>query len=145
MKRWQVIAAAMLLFACGLGTGLFLARGAAQPRPRSGPGPAGGRPDAQFARLMEARLSAIRRIERELDLTPEQREKIEGLVQETQARTRQAWQEMQPRLREEFRSLREGIRGVLTPEQQQEFERLMRRPRPGGGDEVMGRTNRPPD
>ncbi|MFN0068893.1 MAG: hypothetical protein ACKVYV_14805 [Limisphaerales bacterium] len=143
MKRWQVIAAAVLLFACGLGTGLFLARGATQPRLR--PDLAGGRPDAQFARLMEARLFAIRRLERELDLTTEQREKIEALVKETQARTRQAWQDMQPRLREEFRTLREGIRGVLTPEQEKEFERLMRRPRSGAGGEILGRTNRPPD
>lgn len=141
MKRWQVIAAAALLFASGLGTGLFLARGSAAPRPRPD---AAARPDAQFARLMEARLFAIRRMERELDLTPEQREQIEALVQDTQARTKQAWQDMQPRLREEFRTLREGIRGVLTPGQQKEFERLLRRPRPGAGGEVMGRTNRPP-
>lgn len=140
MKRWQVIAAAALLFASGIGTGLFLARGSASPRPRPD---AAARPEAQFARLMEARLSAIRRMERELDLTPEQREKIEALVKETQSRTKQAWQDMQPRLRDEFRTLREGIRGVLTPEQQRQFEKLMRRPKPGGG-EIMGRTNRPP-
>lgn len=142
MKRWQVIAAAVLLFASGLGTGLFLARGSAAPRSR----PAGAaRPDAQFARMMEARLFAIRRMERELDLSPRQREQIEALVKETQSRTRQAWQDMQPRLREEFRTLRDGIRGVLTPEQQKQFEKLMRRPRPGAGGEVMGRTNPPSD
>lgn len=143
MKRWPVIAAAVLLFLSGLGTGWLLAR----PRSAGGPPPppAGGPPEAQLARMLEARLFAVRRLERELDLTPEQRARIEALVQETQGRTRQAWQEMQPRLRDEFRRLREDIRAVLTPEQREQFDRLQRRPRPGPAGEPRHRLGRPQD
>lgn len=141
MKRWPVIAAAVLLFLSGLGTGWLLAR----PRGGVPPPHAGGPPEVQFARMMEARLFAIRRLERELDLTPEQRERIEALVKETQGRTRQAWQDLQPRLRDEFRRLREDIRAVLTPEQRGQFEELLRRPRPGPGGEPRPRPGRPQD
>jgi Spy/CpxP family protein refolding chaperone len=139
VKRWQVIAAALLLFATGAGSGYFVARAGAG-RPQAARAPAG------LDRAAEARFFALRRIQRELDLQPAQRERIEALIRDSQGRMRKIFQEVQPRAREEMKFLREQIRRELTPEQRQDFERLLRRPegRPGEPRNPESGAGRPP-
>jgi len=58
-----------------------------------------------------------------LDLTAEQRTKIEAILAEDSVKARQIFREMKPRLRARFDSTTAAVRAVLTPEQREEFER----------------------
>jgi len=68
-------------------------------------------------------------MDRELALTREQRERIEKIIAESQDRTRSLWKPIAPQMGKEMQSVRESIRGELTPEQQRKFDELIR-PRP---------------
>jgi Spy/CpxP family protein refolding chaperone len=69
------------------------------------------------------RKDFMERLNRELDLSPEQREHIEKIVGEGQDRTRELW-------RVEWIETRQQIRKELGPKQQAQFEELFKsRPR----------------
>ncbi len=57
---------------------------------------------------------------RDLDLTPEQRERIDKILTESQEQTRKA-------IHEEFQRTKASFREVLTPEQQARFDDLIKR------------------
>jgi len=65
----------------------------------------------------------LRRVEGELDLTTEQRERIDQILKESQERTRKF---IAPRIREETQRAREEFREVLTHEQQVRFDELLK-------------------
>ena len=77
-----------------------------------------------------------------LDLTAEQRAKIERILAEDRTKARAIFREMKPRLRARFDSTTAAVREVLTPEQRVEFERyraerraaMRKRYGRGGGD-----------
>lgn len=77
-----------------------------------------------------------------LDLTEEQRAEIDSILAADRAKTDSMFREIRPRLRARYDSTTSRIRGVLTAEQQQEFdryrqerrERFRRRYRPGPDD-----------
>src|SRR5712671_5619843 len=64
----------------------------------------------------------VRRMAQELELTPEQRVKINEIVHESQERTRLLYSLIGDDVREEMRHTRESIREQLTPEQTKKFE-----------------------
>jgi len=69
------------------------------------------------------------RLERHLDLTPEQLTRIEEIVRESHAEGRSLHEELLPRVRSQMDETRRRIREVLTPEQQEKFDELDRRHR----------------
>src|ERR1035441_7482841 len=69
----------------------------------------------------------IVRMERELDLTAEQREPIDKVLKEGQERTKKLMETVEPRRREEFKKTMEDFRAVLTPEQRSRFDELVKR------------------
>jgi Spy/CpxP family protein refolding chaperone len=66
----------------------------------------------------------VRRLTRELDLRPEQRQQVEAILRETGQEFAKLRGEMAPRIREIRGRGRERIRAVLDPEQQAKFETL---------------------
>ncbi len=143
MKEWRIVLAALVIFASGVVTGaltFMLSKQLSGKRdggpfvsqnPRAGltPGSFNPRHEAQIRDLM-------RRMDGTLELTPDQRERILGIVTNSQHRMQQIFQEMAPRTREEFRALHGRIRSELQPWQQREFDRLTRprnRPHDGSG------------
>lgn len=60
----------------------------------------------------------------ELDLTPEQRTRIDGIMARRRARTDSLWQTDGTRIRASVDSTRAEIRAVLTPAQAVEYDRL---------------------
>lgn len=60
----------------------------------------------------------------ELDLTPEQRARIDGIMARRRERTDSLWQTDGARIRAAVDSTRAEIRGVLTPVQAAEYDRL---------------------
>src|SRR5437764_5340212 len=67
---------------------------------------------------------AIARMDRRLKLTPAQREKIEEVMRETRARTEQLRHEFHSRRTSVIRGARDEIRSLLTPEQQDDYDRF---------------------
>ena len=106
----------MLIFGTGVVTGALVVRNServqAPLRPRN---ISQTRPVGTFS-PGGLRIEFLRRAQRDLDLNPEQRERIDKLLKESQERTRAELQ----RTKEEFQQ-------VLTPEQRTRFEELMKK------------------
>jgi Spy/CpxP family protein refolding chaperone len=65
-------------------------------------------------------------MERDLDLTPAQREPIDKILQEGQERMKKLMETVEPRRRDELKKTIDEFRGVLTPEQQTRFDELLK-------------------
>jgi len=114
-RYWMWAALAVALVA-GLGSGVALDRLVLSGPPRA------------ERRAHEHRQRAERYVEeltRELDLSPEQRSRVESILEANHEKARAYWE----RARDEYRTLREEfrseIRAALTAEQQQRFDELL--------------------
>ncbi len=127
MNTWKVILATVVIFSAGVFTGGLLVKQTSKPEPV---------PSPQFGRIQ-----MLRRLSRLLSLTPEQNERLDTIMRESQERTKVYWELLEPELRGEFRKTREESREVLTPEQRKQFDELLkqRQRRPG----LMTPTNAP--
>jgi Spy/CpxP family protein refolding chaperone len=116
--RPRVKGALLLLFAFLLGTaagalgfGLYQGRAGWWRQPR----------DSERARQF-----MLRRLTRELDLRPDQRQQVEGVLRETGQEFARLQEEIGPRVRDIRGRSRERIRAILSPEQQVKLEALER-------------------
>ncbi len=126
MNAWKVILATMVIFAAGVVTGGMLSwklqhaylaqrqHALAERRPQP-PSPGG------------ARLEFLRRAQRELNLTPDQRERVDAVLKESQERNRKLMEPVAPQLRLELQRTKEEFRQILTPEQQVRFDELLKK------------------
>jgi Spy/CpxP family protein refolding chaperone len=121
---------------------------AAEPAPRAGDDPRLDGRGERGERIGPGRMGGGRYLEvvaRELELTDEQRARLDEILREQQARMAEITRETRPRMQEVARDTREAIHNVLTPEQKARFEELrgqrdrrmgpregVRRPRPDG-------------
>jgi len=70
----------------------------------------------------------------ELNLNPAQRERIESVLREAQARLRELWVPVAPRARNEIEAARRDIEALLIPDQRARWDEARRRrgvPKPG--------------
>lgn len=72
------------------------------------------------------RKEFLDKMDKQLDLTPEQRQKIDKVMHDSLDRTRPLWQQIAPQMRDEMKRVREEIRQQLTPEQQKKFNDLLK-------------------
>jgi Spy/CpxP family protein refolding chaperone len=138
VKAWKLILATLVIFAAGAVTGAFIARSVQPPRP---------------ARLVDkadpllyphhVQDRFLDRMEKELALTTDQRVKIAGLFAESRERMKIWFDVIGPELRNELRHVQEQVREELTPEQQEQFEKLIKRPAHRDGRRPRGGTNAP--
>ena len=116
MNRWRVILSATLIFLAGFATGAVIVRTYAPKIVKrthvSPPLPIGN----------ERRQEYIAKLDRELQLTPEQRGKVEEILAESQKRMKEIWEPMEPQVKEEYRRTRREIAEILTPEQQEKMK-----------------------
>jgi hypothetical protein len=126
VNTWKVILATMVIFAAGVVTGGFLVRHIQGPdggsRPRS---PASSRV-AQPVSAGGMRFEFLRRIQRDLDLTPEQRERVDKILKESQERARKIMEPVAPEMRLEIQRTKQEFREVLTADQQARFDQLLK-------------------
>jgi Spy/CpxP family protein refolding chaperone len=128
---WKVILVTLVIFSTGAITGGLVARKTASHPPQSSwQNSSTNRPQQAFKPDRMYRRHFLRKAQEELGLTPEQTEEIEAIVSASQVRTRELWEEISPQMRAEFQATQEEIRAVLTPEQQELYERMMDRRRP---------------
>jgi Spy/CpxP family protein refolding chaperone len=71
----------------------------------------------------------IERMQHELNLTPTQRDQILQIVNETRSKVMNLRQEFQHQRHETMLQARARVRALLTPEQQEKFDREFRPPR----------------
>ena len=116
MNRWRVILAAIVIFGAGVATGAVVVRTYAPKIVKrthvSPPLPIGH----------DRRQEYIAKLDRELQLTPEQRAKIETILADSQKRMKEIWEPMEPQVTEEYRRTRREISEILTPEQQEKMQ-----------------------
>ncbi len=155
MNIWKVIFATIVIFGAGVLTGGLLVNytRVSQPRPRPAPVVNNTppwqaapnlyhRPPQEVQRVLEERrLEFVRNASRQLELTPEQRDRIEKIIHDSQERTRELWSQVAPEMRKEIIEVKEKVRAELRPEQKRRFEELMKRPRKP---EENAPANRPP-
>lgn len=115
MNVWKVILAALVIFAAGVITGGLTVRLKIQEVPERRTAPPGPR-----------RGDLLDRMQRQLYLTPLQRERIEVVLRESHERMKTLWDSIAPQAQEEQRRVHELIKAELTPEQQQTFETMMK-------------------
>ncbi|HWW03620.1 MAG TPA: hypothetical protein VNZ64_28210 [Candidatus Acidoferrum sp.] len=125
MNTWKVILATLVIFATGVVTGGLLAVYSGRSfvlRPQHPNAPR----SPQSVSAGGLRLEFLRRIQRDLDLTPEQRERIDKILKESQEHTRKLMEPISPALKEEFQRTKEEFRQVLTAEQRARFDELFK-------------------
>lgn len=137
MSPWKVILATMIIFGCGVVTGglvvkvrtahLRTVRVDQSGHPVKDRNVSATNPGVPPWQLQ--RKEFLDKMDRQLDLTPEQRQKIEKVMHDSLDRTRPLWNQISPQMRDEMKRVREEIRQQLTPEQQKKFNELLK-PRP---------------
>ena len=145
MNTWKVILATLVIFAAGVVTGGLLVSHAdrvkLRPRPNwrpmqseTSPRPIepgspreAVRPPGMPAAVPQfLRREFLEKLDREVNLTTDQRERIEQVIREGQERNRQFWERVSPELRKEIAEARRQIQAVLRPEQRARFDELMK-------------------
>jgi Spy/CpxP family protein refolding chaperone len=128
MNTWKVILATLVIFAAGVVTGSLTVKQSSRWLGWQHQHAAGeARPATGFAGGM--RLDFLRRAQRELDLTPEQRQQIDQILKDSQEHTRKVMEPIAPELRQELHRTKEAFRAALTPEQRARFDDMLKRQR----------------
>jgi hypothetical protein len=133
----------LAVFCVGLAAGVLLGRRMVGPPGRAfgdfggPPGLPGGRRGGPPPGILLDRLS------RELSLTEDQRTRIDVVLKTSREHLDRLQQETHNRLENEQHALRDEIRTLLTPEQQQRFDRWIEE-NPPRGPGRRGRGDRPP-
>jgi Spy/CpxP family protein refolding chaperone len=146
VNTWKIVFATLVIFIAGIITGASLVRfaqgrgGRMNPRQQpeiKQPGNPGRpenpnhRNDPEFGNQPGQQPGLLNRqfvlgLDRQLKLTPEQRDKVEKLMLEGQERIRQMRSKLEPEMRKEMAGVNEQIKALLTPEQREQFERIMK-------------------
>ena len=154
MNNWKVILATVVIFGAGVLTGGLLVDYVSHSHQKSPHRPsasAGTRPatnNAAQARLPEIPRPPlaekmgkqfVQQLNDTLQLTPEQRSRIEKIIAEGRDRNREIWTNVAPKMRAVMEEVNQQIREELTPQQVKPFEEMLKHPahRPAG-------TNAPP-
>jgi len=139
VSPWKVILATMVIFACGVITGSMIAR---TMTTKSGQRP----PNAVPIPGRGAVLQMQKVLDKQFDLTAEQRAQIENIMKASQQRTQPLWDKIAPQMNDEIKRVRTEIREVLTPEQWKQFTDLMKRNRkPNAGQSSGGQPSKSVD
>lgn len=122
----------MVIFGTGVITGGLLVKNSVAGTPRR---PAAANrtnlPPVNVSPQQLLRLEFLRTVRKDLELSPEQHERIEKIIHDGQDKTRKLWDSVAPDMRKELQSVHEKIRAELSPDQRRKFEQLLKNaPRP---------------
>lgn len=141
VSTWKIILATVVIFGAGVVTGGLLVNHVTRAKVKP-----------VLPSLEQRRIEFLLNVTRELKLSPEQRQRIERVVRESQERTRELWEQVGPQMRKELVEVKERIREELTSPQRKRFEELMKRqqvrrpedPTPANRPPREGRRSPPP-
>jgi Spy/CpxP family protein refolding chaperone len=141
VNTWKAILAVLVIFGAGLVTGMVLNKVSVNPKPAASVRPPGTRSQKPLSLEQLRKVELMMRVQKDLDLTPEQRVRIEKIIGDGQGRIRDLWQQVEPDIYDEYQDVRTKFCAELTPEQRQRYDELMKqqlhRPKPAS-------TNAPP-
>lgn len=127
MNYWKVILATMVIFGAGVVTGGLLVRYSEGMGVRHETSSAtAGRP-TQPASAGGMRLEFLRRLEHDLSLTAEQRERSDAVLKESQERIKKLMEPVSPKIRDEVQRTKEEFRELLAPGQRLRFDELLKK------------------
>ncbi|HWI55679.1 MAG TPA: hypothetical protein VNZ22_00530, partial [Bacillota bacterium] len=126
MNSWKVILATMVIFGTGVVTGGLLVRHSERIRPLRPPHASTTVRPTPVPSAGGMRLEFLRRVQRELNLTPDQQKHVERLLKDSQERTRRLVEPVAPQLRQEIQRTKEDFREVLTESQRTRFDELLK-------------------
>ena len=124
MSPWKVILATLVIFCSGLGTGTLLVSKNVRPVVVTQPTGSPNLPPLSAAHLQQKEF--LRKMDRELHLSPQQYDRVEKILKESQERTKTIREKIAPEMKEEVKRVREQIRGELQPDQQKKFEEALK-------------------
>jgi Spy/CpxP family protein refolding chaperone len=117
----------MVIFGCGVVTGaLLISTVVHSPAPPTDSGPRAGARNNPPSPLQIQRVEFFHRMEKQLNLTPEQHERIAKIMRASQDRTKPLWDIIAPQMRREVKRVQEEIRQELNPEQEKKFAELLK-------------------
>jgi hypothetical protein len=82
-----------------------------------------------FAQLQPQRPEFLKRLDRQLELTPEQHERIARIMKASQERTAPLWENIAPQMQDELKRVRKEISQELTAEQRKKWAEMNKRGR----------------
>jgi Spy/CpxP family protein refolding chaperone len=126
VNTWKAIFAALVIFGTGFVTGNILTHASDQGK---APAPARNtqRSSQQVLPLEQLRkVELMGRVQKDLDLTPEQRARIEKIIGDGQERIRDLWDQVAPDIHDEYEDVKKKLCGELTPDQKKRFDDLMK-------------------
>jgi hypothetical protein len=144
VNTWKAIFAALVIFGAGFVTGNVLNRVSnpakppvAAPPPRAA-APHSSQPPLSLEQLRKVELMG--RVQKDLDLSPEQHARIEKIIGDSQERIRDLWDQVAPDIHDEYDDVQKKVCQELSPDQKKRFDDLMKqqqhKPKPA--------TNAPP-
>ena len=143
MNPWKFILATVLIYGTGVVTGALLTTLVERPHKAA-------RPPQQLTYSQIQRGEFLVRLQKQLNLTPEQHDRIGHILRDSNQRTKPYWDPVAAKMKDEVRTVTEKIRGELTPEQSAKFDleiKAARAPKKLGSDrkeKKLGGTNAPP-
>lgn len=111
----------LAVFCVGLAAGMVICRRMGPPPPGPGPMFLGDNPPGRGRGPGPGPL--IERLDHELQLTPDQKTRVQAIFDERRGRLEAVQRDVLARADQERRELQQEIRKVLTPEQQARFDR----------------------
>jgi hypothetical protein len=126
VNSWKVILATMVIFSTGVVTGGLVFRRSQIMRPHRPPHSWTNGHPTQVSSPGFSRFEFLRRAQRELDLTPAQREQVDKLICDSQERMKKLWEPITPKIREELHQTKAQFRALLSPDQQTRFDDLLK-------------------
>jgi hypothetical protein len=130
VNTWKAILAVLVIFGAGFVTGHVASRlsEAAKPPAAQAPLRAGTRSSQPPLSLEQLRkVELMGRVQKDLDLSPEQHARIEKIIEDSQGRIRDLWDQVAPDIHDEYDDVQRKVCQELSPDQKKTFDDLMKK------------------
>jgi len=121
VNAWRVILSTLVIFIAGVVTGGLLVNYTLQVK-QSHPKPPNSANVQAVSPWGVRNKELLRRMDRELELTPEQHGQIETIMSTSEERTKSLWKPIMPLMNKETQIVRSEIRDLLGPDQKKKFD-----------------------
>jgi hypothetical protein len=129
VNTWKAFFAALVIFGAGLVTGNVLHRISEASKSPAAPAPRvtvhSSQPPLSLEQLRKVELMG--RVQKDLDLTPEQHARIEKIIGDSQERIRDLWDQVAPDIHDEYDDVQKKVCQELSPDQKKLFDDLMKK------------------